>query len=112
MINPELKLKYLIKFYNAVSQRSVESIQEIPEEVLTVLSSLDYLELIKPFVRHDIVNAGMTRRQIQIKYHLGVGQAITIGRVLGLYQGNNKKRETCSGHPLQRLLREVSVVMR
>ena len=110
MIDTTQKLKYLINFYNRISGQQVTQVGEIPEDVLCDLSCLDYLELIKPFVREDIVIRGATRGEIEIKYRLTTGQAITIGRVLGLYQGNNKKRETCSGHPFKRLQNAVEAI--
>ena len=46
----EQKERYLIKFYNKVSQKSVEDITDIPPQILSFLNNMSYEELIAPFV--------------------------------------------------------------
>lgn len=57
----------LVRFYNAVSQNEVDTIGEIPFEVMQVLAGISYRHMVEPFILADI-KGGMNSRQIESKY--------------------------------------------
>ena len=46
----EQKQRYLVEFYNKVSQSDINDIADIPVDVLSFLNNMSYEELIAPFV--------------------------------------------------------------
>lgn len=74
----------MLRFYSVMIGRQVESISEIPSPALELLTSLDYCELIKPFIIKDL-ESGKSTQQISIKYGVTQHKIRGIGRNSGFY---------------------------
>lgn len=82
--------KQMIRFYNAISQTNIESIEDIPAPVFNLIKYYSYEELVKPFVCKDLLS-GKTRNAVHIKYGLSEQKIRTIGRELGTYAQWSRK---------------------
>lgn len=74
----------MIRFYNTVAGQDVDSIQDIPKDVLSFLSLLEFEELVKPFVKMDQTK-GSSLKQSHIKYGVSIPK-------IRFWMGKNKKR--------------------
>lgn len=68
-------------------------VTDIPADVLTFLSYLEYGDLVKPFIAEDL-KAGLNRRQICIKYGVGEWTARKIKRDFRLKKNKSRSKPT------------------
>ena len=88
--------KYLILYYNRVTGSSVSRLDQIPYEPLKFLGSLDYLDLIKPFVIEDL-ERGSSRDQIAIKYGVSEDFGRGVGETIGRFKKRKRRKEVKVG---------------
>lgn len=77
--------KFILAFYNKVSNQETSSYEAIPAHVRAFLSHLDYEDIIKPFAAEDLKN-GLSRRKIALKYGVSRNIARKIGRNCGVFE--------------------------
>lgn len=54
-MNENKRNKILCDFYNRISENQVESVVDIPHEVLKFLSLIDHNEIAKPFIKERMI---------------------------------------------------------
>jgi len=85
---------YTLEFYNLMSGKKVDKIEEIPSECLEMLSYMRYEHILYPIVG-KYIQQGKSCRQASMRFGITTHKIRQIGRELGIYalRPTDKKRQ-------------------
>lgn len=83
--------RFLIEFYNRICNSNVEELCEIPTAPLTLLLDMDYMSLITPLIKEDLLR-GKNAAWCAEKFGVGYGCIRGIGANLGTHQKSRKHK--------------------